>query len=176
MSVPSVPPIGVFTRRLGLAMFACLGLGCFQEPPTSSCDTDISCAENADTTGRAPESDGADATTSGSSGVDDDTRSSTSSTSMGSAGPEETSGTAPDTDSSETSGTGGSTSGTGDSGAEETGETTSGDGGAATLNGSRVATNCILACDFTANPSQCPAGSSCKDVGQGGVVGTCTYP
>ncbi len=44
------------------------------------------------------------------------------------------------------------------------------------LNGSAVATNCILACDFTANPSQCPAGSTCKDVGQGGVVGTCTYP
>lgn len=211
-------------RRLGLAIFACLGLGCFQEPPGNRCGTDISCAESAGTTtGREPDSDGADPTTSGSSEADDDTRSSES---MGSAGSEETSGTAADTDSSETSGTGGSTSGSGDSGTEETGETTSGDGGAAygdpargclpdeepvpfpgvegdlcsascvttadcppleppasafpqcalALNGSRVATNCILACDFTANPSQCPVGSSCKDVGQGGVVGTCTYP
>ncbi len=44
------------------------------------------------------------------------------------------------------------------------------------LNGSPVPTNCLLACDFTAEPSDCPPGATCKDVGQGGVIGTCTYP
>ena len=38
------------------------------------------------------------------------------------------------------------------------------------------AENCAILCDYTGDGTDCPSGSTCKDLMQGGTTGICTYP